>query len=97
VSCVLYVGSELMERCRTPPRCRSPSVTRRSNEPRKDCVDVHCLVDVVIYTVLYTVYVALQLASVFMVLFGMYFFLLTSFSLPFTELSVVGLVLDLVD
>jgi len=27
--------SELMERCRTPPRCRSPSITRRSNEPRQ--------------------------------------------------------------
>ena len=24
---------ELMEKCRTPPRCRSPSMPRRSNEP----------------------------------------------------------------
>ena len=32
---VFCVVIELMERCRTPPRCRSPSITRRSNEPRK--------------------------------------------------------------
>jgi len=37
VSCMFVdvFWSELMERCRTPPRCRSPSITRRSNEPRK--------------------------------------------------------------
>ncbi|KAK2158757.1 hypothetical protein LSH36_164g02051 [Paralvinella palmiformis] len=27
---------ELMEKCRTPPRCRSPSMPRKSNEPRID-------------------------------------------------------------
>ena len=26
-------ANELMEKCRTPPRCRSPSMPRRSNEP----------------------------------------------------------------
>ena len=30
----LYVV-ELMEKCRTPPRCRSPSMPRKSNEPSK--------------------------------------------------------------
>lgn len=28
-------ANELMEKCRTPPRCRSPSMPRRSNEPSK--------------------------------------------------------------
>jgi len=34
---------------------------------------------------------------VFMVLYIRIFFLLTSFSLPFSELSLVGLALDIVD
>lgn len=41
-------GIELMERCRTPPRCRSPSVTRsrRSSESTSSffyCADVRRL------------------------------------------------------
>jgi len=38
-----------------------------------------------------------SVSLVFMVLYMYYFFLLTSFSLPFSELSLVILALDLVD
>jgi len=33
-------ANELMEKCRTPPRCRSPSMPRRSNEPRLQISDI---------------------------------------------------------
>ena len=38
-----------------------------------------------------------SVSSVFMVLYRYYFFVLTFFSLPFSELSLVGLALDVVD
>jgi len=42
-------------------------------------------------------FASISVSSVFMVLYRYYNFLLTSFSLPFSELSLVGLALDVVD
>jgi len=38
-----------------------------------------------------------SMSSIFLVLYRYYYFLLTSFSLPFSELSLVGLAYDLAD